>query len=291
MAAGNPDPTSARGADRLGEDDLPADTAPAGKARTEIEKTGVINWLALGVSVIAVVMSGLAWGSTRAAEASAARAEIVDYAHQMVQLDREADERNVTQLTLLAEQTDAVIDQYGQNRLRLAPSTYRVLAQYTDLGTDNGTLAEAFGNAAVKQAQKDENVLEELRAYRVLASIAGQKGDTAGLESYVGKALDLAEANQNESFVIRSSSKFTGAFAVYDALWAANHGGGCDTARAYYDQFKHFVKQTADEQSLETSRRAYRLRNFSAERLCGISRKDLRLDEFKIVWVNNHQRT
>src|SRR6478752_3133327 len=95
-------------------------------------KSLVVDVVALVVAMAAGVISILALRASDEAAASAARTEIAEYATRMVELDRLADERNDTQISVLAEQAYSVIMQYGQGRLRLAPSTFRVLATYSE---------------------------------------------------------------------------------------------------------------------------------------------------------------
>lgn len=258
----------------------------------------VADVVAVGGAIAAVIISLFALQSSNEATASSARAEIADYANEMVRLDREADERNLTQITVLAEQADAVIDAFGQDRLHLAPATYRVLAQYTTLVTDNRALAKEFGNEAVALAEQQENTLEEIRARRALADLAAKDGDITEMRNQVDKALELANPDPVVigAKVLRNSKDFTGAFAVYSALWATMNGGagpeGCDAAREYFAMFRKTIARQAASHSLEVSRRAYRLgARPNAAALCGLHpQQDLHLEKFESVWLNNPDR-
>jgi hypothetical protein len=216
----------------------------------------------------------------------------------MVRLDREADERNLTQITVLAEQADAVIDRFGQDRLQLAPATYRVLAQYTTLVTDNRSLAGKFGAAAVAVSAQQGNTVEEIRARRALADLAAKNGDVTEMRRQVDKALELANADPkaDAAQLLRSSKNLTGAFAVYSALWAKVNGGAgpeaCDAAREYFAIFRRAIARQAAAHSLEVSRRAYRLGpTGNAASLCDLDpQKDLYLKLFSDVWLGNPDR-
>ncbi len=258
----------------------------------------VADVVAVGGAIAAVIISLLALQSSNEATAGTARAEIAAYANEMVRLDREADERNLTQITVLAEQADAVIDSFGQDRLHLAPATYRVLAQYTTLVTDNRSLAKEFGDEAVAFAQQQGNTLEEIRARRALADLAAKDGDITEMRNQVDTALELANPDPHAigAKVLRNSKDFTGAFAVYSALWATVNGGagpaGCDAAREYFAMFRKTIARQAASRSLEVSRRAYRLgTNPNAAALCGLHpQDDLHLRKFATVWSNNPDR-
>ena len=259
----------------------------------------IADIVAVVVALAAGVISGFALVSSNGATASTARAEITEYAGQMIQLDRAADERNTTQITVLAEQADAVIDSYRQSRLKLAPSTYRVLAQYTTLNTDNRQLAFEFGSEAVELAAEQKNLIEEIRAHRVLADLAGKNGDVQEMRNQVTIALAIADADPQDTGntqVLRNSITFTGVFAVYSALLANINGAGpeaCQAVDDYFKEFKEEIAQQAGAQSLEVSRRAYRLRNnMNSKQLCGLDpQKDLYLSDFRDVWLGNPGRS
>ena len=269
--------------------------ASAGNKKRQL----VLEIAAILIALTAAVVSALAWLSAAEANASDARTEITSYANEMVQLDRAADERNGTPMTVLAEQASAVIDQYDQEELRLAPATYRVLAQYTALGTENLRLARQFGNRAVTLAQEEENTLEEIRSRRVLIDVASQEGRMEEFVAEVERALMLADRAPEEApdyRVLQSSKRFTGALAVYSSLWAAaNHENPewCEPALKYFQDYRDVIKSQADASSLEVSRRAYRLRtHMDPDKLCGLDpQKDLYLVHFRDVWLNNPGRS
>ena len=242
----------------------------------------------------AVIISVFALLTSQEATAGAARAEVAGYANQMIDFDRAADIRNTTQVTVLAEQADAVIDSFGQWRLKLAPSTYRVLATYTTLNTDNRDLALEFGEEALAVARKQRVTIEEIRAHRALADLHAKNGEIDKMRSHVSAALELAEiAKGPGSKVLRDSTSFTGVFAVYSSLLANINGAGpdaCIAAREYFAKFKDDVKAQADMESLEVSRRAYRLTsNMNAPDMCGLRpQDDLHLRHFTEVWTNKN---
>ncbi len=254
----------------------------------------ILDLLAIVLAFTAGVISLFALHSSNEATANNARAEITDYAIQMIQLDRQGDERNTRQITLLAEQANAVIQTFEQDRVKLTSSTYRVLAEYTTLVTDNRALAREFGFTAVTVAQKEHNFIEEIRAYRALADVAAKDGNVEEMKGYVTKALALAETDALDSGttqVLRTSVEFTSVFAVYSALLANINGAGpdaCPVALEYFRLYEDRIHRQADFQSLEVSRRAYRLRShMRADALCGLDpQKDLHLVAFRDIWTN-----
>lgn len=242
----------------------------------------------------AVAISILALLSSQEATASTARAEITEYATQMIEFDRAADDRNTTQVTVLAEQADAVIDSFTQDRLKLAPSTYRVLATYTTLNTDNRKLALEFGEEALAVARQERVTIEEIRAHRALADLHAKNGEIDKMRTHVSAALDLAKKDEGPgSQVLRDSEAFTGVFAVYSALNARVRGAGqdaCDAANEYFRTYQKTLDDRAARSSLEVSRRAYRLVGHG-NKICGLDyRADLHLPELAKVWENNPGR-
>jgi hypothetical protein len=249
-------------------------------------ETSLVDWVAVVIALGALGVSFLAYKASDDAAVGAARSEVAAYATQVVQLDRRADERSGTSITVLTEQADAVIKQYGQDRLHLAPSTYRVLAQYADLDTENRLLAKELADSALSASLEAGNAIEEVRSYRVLGDIAASEGNVRDLDVYVQKALEVT-SRPNQPLVVRGSVSFTRSFAVYDALWAARAGGGCKMATDYFSKFEKEIKQAISAESLEASRRAYRLR---ASGLCGLDRDELGIGVLSKVWLNNPER-
>lgn len=245
----------------------------------------------------AVAISILALQSSQEATAGTARAEITEYATQMIAFDRAADERNTTHVTVLAEQADAVIDSFDQKRLKLAPSTYRVLATYTTLNTDNRRLALEFGEEALAVARQEGVTIEQIRAHRALADLHAKNGEIDKMRSHVSAALELAEIDEGPgSQVLRESVSFTGVFAVYSALYGHTKGAGkdaCVAAREYFKTYKEMVHDRGARHSLEVSRRAYRLSgHWNSGDLCGLHyRDDLHLPELAGVWEANPGRS
>lgn len=238
------------------------------------------------VASAALVVAFWSYGTSKEDAAGAARAEVAGYATQVVQLDYRADERSDTSITVLVEQADAVIEQYGQGRLHLPPSTYRVLAQYADLDTENRPLAQKFADAALAAAIRDGNSIEEIRSYRVLGDIDAGEGDLKGLDVNVRKSLNVAN-DKNQPIAVRGSVTFTQAFAVYDALWAARVHHSCDAAKGYFKEFYRSIEDVIKAESLEASRRAYRLRT---SYVCGLNQEKLGISTLIKVWMNNPER-
>lgn len=283
----------------------PIDHSGAANRGSSSPPNAGINKLQLSLEIVAIVValsaafvSVLAWRTTDEANASQARTEITTYANQMVLLDRAADERNGTQMAVLAEQAYAVIARYDPKDLGLAPATYRVLAQYTALGTENLSLAKTYADKAVALAKEEGNTLEEVRAQRALIDIASQEGDIDELVAGVDQAIRLASVPPGapDYRILRNSKAFTGALAVYSTLWSAmNYGDDprwCEQAREYFQEYRNTIHAQAGAGSLEVSRRAYRLRtHISDKELCGLRPKeDLYLSFFRDVWLKNPNR-
>jgi hypothetical protein len=248
--------------------------------------------IAVGLAITAGIISLFALWSSNEATANNARAEITEYAIQIVHLDRQGDERNTRQITLLAEQANAVIQTFEQDRLKLTSSTYRVLAEYTTLVTDNRSLARELGMKAVEVAEEEQNFIEEIRARRALADVAAKDGNVEEMRRHVTRALELAQPDPQaaNAKVLRSSESFTGAFAVYSAILAFTMGGapeGCDAAREYFATYEKTIANLAASESLDTSRRAYRLASHrNADSVCDLDpQEDLHLPKFHDTWV------
>lgn len=233
------------------------------------------------------------------ANLSTARSEITAYATQMVDLDREADERNGIQVSVMAEQANAVIAQFDESELALAPATYRVLAEISAFDVENTRLAISFAKRATLAAQADENVIEEIRAERALATISAQEGHPDQVVEHLDAAIKLSKASDTRA--ARDTDAFTRAYSVYLLIRASDTASksedrdtACELASERFEQYQADIDVAAGNESLETSRRAYLIRNhLYSDEICqdpSLSASSLHIEEFVKIWRCNPER-
>jgi hypothetical protein len=283
----------------------------SGKTRKIVELIGVMVGIVLAAVSCwyAAQANATADAANRTAEQaifSAARTEITGYAAQMVELDRAADARNGIQISVLAEQARSVLDQYGEAELRLAPATYRVLAEFAALDVENREVARNFAASAIRAAHQQKNLIEEIRAERALATSYAQDGNVTVMTQHLDRALGLSRSKTDK--VQRDSTRFTGSQAIYLALLAAqaaehgskNYMDACQSAVDYEKRFRIQLTESWKARSLEVSRRAYSVKDFGTwdevkkdDVFCGrkeLSGESLHMAGFTRTWICNPVR-
>ena len=245
---------------------------------------------AAGAGIFAFIAnehSAQAQKDARAQIYSAARSEIVSYAVRMVSLDRLGASRNGNQVDVLGQQSQAVIETYGQSNLQLSPAAYRVIAQYLALDTDDIALATTLSDTALATAKAKGDSLEEIRAYRVIADLAAQSGHVSDMKAAYSSALQISKEYEKDQVgyaaIHKTAAQYTRGFAVYTALLAeADDGAGaCKAARSYTSDARVDLTELDQIGSLEMGRRAVRI---DTKKLCGLTSKQLHLERFTSIW-------
>jgi hypothetical protein len=226
---------------------------------------------------------------------SQARAEISGYVVDMARLDREAGIRNGNQVLVLAQQSQALIDTYGEERLALSATTYRLIGQFVSLTGENTALAKDMLTPAVRLAGPEgrpADPLELVRSYRVYGDIAAQDGQADKMATYYRKALTVAgrvKRSAPEYFDLKDSLSYTRVYVLFSALLLAQESQGenkaCQLARRYLaETLEHGdLRAPARRESLETARRAVRLDTVR----CGLG---INMTPWYDIWWNRLNR-
>ncbi|MBL1107277.1 hypothetical protein JK361_22170 [Streptomyces sp. 5-8] len=217
----------------------------------------------------------------------AARSAISDYVVKMSELVRtsKSDPRN--EIVILASQVDALIAQYGQDKLHVSASTYRLTGLFLTLSTTDLELAERMGRKALELSARMEpdgagglrmvDPLEALQAHRVLADVAAQNLDLHRMNSEYQAALDIigSEGKRNR-YIRKEAPHYTRAYWALSAMQLADgvdkpDAALCDEVR------RRAVAARADLQALgrqpEIVRRAGRVHTDRCS--TGVPLKDL----------------
>ena len=132
--------------------------------------------VSVGATVYNVVSDRQEHENARKAEARAARHDIVANVLELGQYDADEGARNQHEILVLAADSMQLIDDFGQDRLRLSPVIYRQLAEYVSYSTRNTTLADRLARAVLKYASSDDPD-ELVTAHRVLGDLAARDED------------------------------------------------------------------------------------------------------------------
>ncbi|MEU6274177.1 hypothetical protein ABZ871_17480 [Streptomyces populi] len=204
-----------------------------------------------------------------------ARNEISQYVVQMSDFDRAGGSARRNEIVTLASQIDALIAQYGQAKLHLSASTYRLIGLFLSLSTTDLELAERMSQQALKLSTRMEtngaggwrmaDPLEALQAHRVIADIAAQNLDFTKMNREYSKALNITRSEGKRNRFIRIEARhFTRAYWALSAMMLADAVGDpgatlCEEVRRRADAAR------ADFQALgknpEIVRRARRIKN------------------------------
>ncbi|MFE0275688.1 hypothetical protein ACFWZY_26855 [Streptomyces sp. NPDC058992] len=207
-------------------------TPPSGTARLSV-------WAAVASAVIALIATGTSLVSALAAISAshgiadaqrqdAARTEISAYVVQMSELDRTGGSAHRHEIVTLARQADSLVARYGQKKLNLSASTYRLIGLFLALSTTDLELAARMAHRALELAARIEpdgsggfrmvDPLEALQAHRVLADVAAQNLDFDTMTKEYQAALDISEAEgKRNRYIDMEARQFT---RIYWALSA-----------------------------------------------------------------------
>ncbi|MFI2759990.1 hypothetical protein ACH5A3_14075 [Streptomyces echinatus] len=168
-----------------------------------------------------------------------ARNEISQYVVQMSEFDRTGGNARRNEIVTLASQIDALIAQYGQDKLHLSASTYRLIGLFLTLSTTDLELAERMGQRALRLSARMEpdgagglrmtDPLEALQAHRVLADVAAQNLDLAKMNREYSAALSITKSEGKRNRYIRMEARhFTRIYWALSAMMLADAKGDPD---------------------------------------------------------------
>ncbi|MFF2511559.1 hypothetical protein [Streptomyces sp. NPDC058086] len=208
-------------------------TPPSGTERVSA-KAAVASAVIAAVSAFAatiLAIYGVSASRNLAAtqQVAAARTEISQYVVQMSQLDRTGGSASRNEIVTLASQVDSLVNQYGQKKLNVSASTYRLIGLFLTLSTTDLELAERMAQRALRLATRRapdgasglrmEDPLEALQAYRVLADVAAQNLDFPTMTKEYQAALDISEKEGKRNRYIRiEAHHFTRVYWTLDAM-------------------------------------------------------------------------
>ncbi|MFG2368804.1 hypothetical protein ACGFY3_45630 [Streptomyces mirabilis] len=162
-------------------------------------------------------------------QVDAARTTISQYVVQMSQLDRTGGSTSRNEIVTLASQVDSLVNQYGQKKLNVSASTYRLIGLFLTLSTTDLELAQRMAHRALRLATRlapdgasglrMEDPLEALQAHRVLADVAAQNLDFPTMTKEYQAALDISEKEGKRNRYIRIEARhFTRVYWTLDAM-------------------------------------------------------------------------
>ncbi|MEU6471890.1 hypothetical protein ABZ927_03775 [Streptomyces massasporeus] len=204
-----------------------------------------------------------------------ARKEISQYVVQMSEFDRTGGNSRRNEIVTLASQIDALIAQYGQEKLHLSASTYRLTGLFLTLSTTDLELAERMSRQALKLSTRMEpdgagglrmaDPLEALQAHRVIADIAAQNLQLAKMNREYSAALSITNSEGKRNIYIREEARhFTRIYWALSAMLLADTEDNpdatlCEEVRRHADAARADFKAVG--KSPEIVRRAIRIKN------------------------------
>ncbi|MEE1757117.1 hypothetical protein [Streptomyces sp. SP18CS02] len=189
------------------------------------------------VSTVASVFSAYAAISAARSLADAqrqddAREEISGYVVRMSELDREGGSGRRNEIGVLGKQVDSLVARYGQEKLGLSATTYRLVGLFVTLSTTDLELASRMAHRALELAGArvpdgaggswTADPLEALQAHRVLADIAAQNLDSTTMAKHYRAALVIsADEGGRNRYVDREAPRYTRVYWTLSAMMVA----------------------------------------------------------------------
>ncbi|MFF5144292.1 hypothetical protein ACFY6U_32015 [Streptomyces sp. NPDC013157] len=160
----------------------------------------------------------------------------------MSELDRTGGSARLNEIVTLGRQADSLITQYGQKRLNLSASTYRMIGLFLSLSTTDLELAEHMAKKALQLAEQRQSdgagglrmadPLEALQAHRVLADVAAQNLDFPTMTKEYQAALDITDTEGKRNRYIRIEARhFTQMYWALNAMMLVDDLGTPTTAQ------------------------------------------------------------
>ncbi|MFF3941654.1 hypothetical protein [Streptomyces phaeofaciens] len=184
----------------------------------------VIALIATAASLVAAVFGVRAsYGIADAQGQNEARSEISGYVVKMSELDRTGGNAYRNEIGTLAKQVDSLVARYGQKKLNLSASTYRLTGLFVTLSTTDLELAVRMAHRALDLAarmepdgvggQRMSDPLEALQAHRLLADVAAQNLDFGTMTEEYEAALRISDTEGARNRYIRlEAPRFTRAY-------------------------------------------------------------------------------
>ncbi|MFE2145050.1 hypothetical protein ACFXA3_25495 [Streptomyces sp. NPDC059456] len=168
-------------------------------------------------------------GIADAQQQNAARTEISSYVVQMSEMDRTGGSGRRNEIVTLARQVDALVSQYGQRRLNISASTYRLIGLFLALSTTDLELAARMANRALELAAHEtidgagiprmNDPLEALQAHRVLGDVAAQNLNFDTMTKEYEAALEISEREgKRNRYIAMEARRYTRAYWSLSAI-------------------------------------------------------------------------
>ncbi|MER5793079.1 hypothetical protein [Streptomyces sp. NPDC001980] len=243
-------------------------------------RAAVASAVIAAISAIAATISafyGVSASKNLAAtqQEDAARTAISQYVVQMSQLDRTGGSASRNEIVTLASQIDSLVNEYGQKKLNVSASAYRLIGLFLTLSTTDLELAERMAQRALRLATRlvpdgvgglrMEDPLEALQAYRVLADVAAQNLDFPKMGEEYQAALDISNKEGKRNRYIRiEAHHFTRVYWALGAMMLVDDLGK-PTAKQC-DEVRHLTDEAREDflalgKQPEIARRANRIKS------------------------------
>lgn len=197
-------------------------------------------WAAVAGATVAVIATAISLFSTLVAvrtsqgiadaqQQNAARSEISNYVVQMSEMDRTGGSGRRNEIVTLARQIDALVSQYGQKRLNISASTYRLVGLFLALSTTDLELAARMANRALELAAHTtldnagipqmDDPLETLQAHRVLGDVAAQNLNFDVMTKEYKAALEISELEgKRNRYIAIEARQYTRTYWALSAM-------------------------------------------------------------------------
>ena len=183
--------------------------------------SGVVAVLALVISAFTLWHEYQRDEAARDSAARAARHDVVADILQMGEYDEDGGASNQGEILVLAGDAAQLIDDFGQERLRLSAMAYRKLAEYVTYSTREAGFARRLVDYLLDAAEPGSN--EHVFAHRVLGDLAAQSLEPDELEREYEAAFRLnKDFREREPQLGREVDDYTTAHRLLSAYIGAS---------------------------------------------------------------------